>query len=263
MPSLHEVQRRFYAAVMAPEASGDAFRATLAPGIEVYRNNAREGFRKALAADYPVIEQLVGDAYFAYLSWTYARQCPSRSGDLQVFCTGFPPFLTRHFRGTGFEYMADVAAIEQAQMAVLIAQEATPVEAASLASDAGDVTQLTFNAHPAVRLLGSPYPALRIWQAHQAGSDPAPIDLRGGPQFVVIRRRQGQVLLHEIADSTYRFLREIFAGTTLGAAAGVAIESDPEFVVTTEVQRLFAWQLVTHRIHSIDGERHHVPANLS
>ncbi len=50
--------------------------------LDIYRNNLREGFVKALALGFPVIERLVGAEYFHQLAIELLRAHPSRSGNL-------------------------------------------------------------------------------------------------------------------------------------------------------------------------------------
>ena len=69
MSTLLELQRQIEAAVRSP-SSCDAPSWLSAAGLAVYRNNLREGARKALVADYPVIACLVGDLCFRSLAET-------------------------------------------------------------------------------------------------------------------------------------------------------------------------------------------------
>src|SRR3569832_2986714 len=60
MSSLREFQRQFVEALFDGSPDGRS-------GIEIYRNNLHEGFLKALALEFPVIQRLVGEAYFRQL----------------------------------------------------------------------------------------------------------------------------------------------------------------------------------------------------
>src|SRR5437868_9855910 len=81
--SLRDLQLRFVAAlfegqdaVVTPHIEGAAEIA--AARLAVYRNNLREGFLKALAIDYPVVERLVGEDFFRQTARDFQLQHPSR-----------------------------------------------------------------------------------------------------------------------------------------------------------------------------------------
>lgn len=95
MPSLRDIQVRSHRAFI--EGDFDAIDDFLAAGalsrtaqVNVYQNNARETFRKALLAAYPVVAKLVGDDCFAGLAAKYLREHPSMDSDLQHFGDKFP-----------------------------------------------------------------------------------------------------------------------------------------------------------------------------
>lgn len=95
MPRLLEQQRTFHTAIMDSVLPTGLFKSEL--GLAVYRNNWREGMRKALLADYPVVAQLVGDDCFRGLVPRYVSAYPSTSGDLQDFGLEFPRFLAAEY----------------------------------------------------------------------------------------------------------------------------------------------------------------------
>ena len=134
MPSLRDVQLRCRRAFMAGEAA--ALGGLLVPntngsrpGIDVYRNNARETFRLALAASYPTTEKLVGAACFAGLASKYLQAHASSEPDLQAFGERFPEFLGRCYSNSAYSYLPDVARLELATEQVLLEPEAAPLDA--------------------------------------------------------------------------------------------------------------------------------------
>src|SRR5271155_414299 len=70
MPSLRELQRGFAAAALFGDTAAlsglgiEAGGLDAAARIAVYRNNVFGNYRQALAAPYPVVRRLVGDALF-------------------------------------------------------------------------------------------------------------------------------------------------------------------------------------------------------
>src|ERR1700733_12578719 len=91
MPTLRELQRSFAAALH--DGSDAAAFAQVRPGgtdaregIAIYRHRLREVFRRALGAEFPVTERLVGRVYFARLARDFQCAHRSRAGALEGIC---------------------------------------------------------------------------------------------------------------------------------------------------------------------------------
>ncbi len=183
--------------------------------VEVYRNNHREIFRKALAASYPVIERLVGDACFTGLAREYSRINPSRSGDLQRYGQDFPGFLEGTYGDTRFRYLPDVASLEWALEEVRLDPDEAALPVSGLGRfDENDFGNLVFAARRAMRLLQSRYPVFSIWRANQSASDDR-IDLDRGGENVAIARRSHDLQVHRLDRATFCLAAELALGARL------------------------------------------------
>ena len=139
MPSLREVQLGFAAALLdRDDASISAWLADHAlpgrDGLNVYRNNVRETFIGALAASYPVLKRLVGDAYFRQMAMEYRRHYPSSAGNVTHIGESLPAYLETKFAGSNYDYFADVARLEWACQQTVGAPAAAVLDTARLAS---------------------------------------------------------------------------------------------------------------------------------
>jgi hypothetical protein len=251
MLSLHEAQRRFYDAIVTDEPAGllplVADRGFPAPArLAVYRNNAREGFRKALASTYPVVARLVGFDCFRQLAWSYACRYPSRSGNLDDFGRQFTNFLAERFGRTQFAYLSDVASLEWLCQEALLAKEQSPLTIADLAIiEAADYPSVRLSPNPSCKLVRSAYPIFQIWDANQPGSDQSPlIDLGVGGEQVLIRRKGDMTELRALRPSEFLFLQAIFEGHNLGRAVDAALSQDPAFPLQANLTYLFGLGLV-------------------
>lgn len=183
--------------------------------VEVYRNNHREIFRKALAASFPVVERLVGEACFAGLAREYTRRHPSRSGDLQRYGESFPAFLEETYGDTRFRYLPDVAALEWALEEVHLDPDEPPLAVSEFGRfGEDDYGNLVFVARRAVRLLRSRYPVFSIWRANQSGSENR-VDLDRGGEQVAIARRGNDLQVHKLDRPTFRLAAELARGSRL------------------------------------------------
>jgi hypothetical protein len=239
MQSLRKLQTRFFDALLddATTVAG----VLPAQRIDVYRNNFLEGHRKALAATYPVVAALVGDACFRTLAYDYARGFPSRAGGLAQFGGEFSFFLRALYAATEHAYLIDVARFEWAHADALNCADATPLDLQRLAG-AADADELTFTFHPSARLVRSAFPVLAIWQAHQDERD-FQIDLSAGEDRLLIHRPLLDVEVLSLDVAQYAFVEELYHRQPLAHALDHALSLDANFDLTAALALL-----VTHRV---------------
>lgn len=224
MLSLREVQRRTYRAIVLEDNVLPLTRSRAAR-LDVYRNNARETFRKTLSATYPVVQRLVGDACFRGIAAHFMREFPSRAGDLGLFGAELAILLDIYYRDTDFAYLPDVARLEWACAEVETAADSAPFDLLELASvpEEGHAA-LRFALRPCIRLVSSRYPVLRIWHANQA-DDVAPVDLGAGGERVLVARSGKGLRLEALDAGTFAFAQSLADGEPLADAldAGCAV----------------------------------------
>lgn len=183
--------------------------------VEVYRNNYRETYRKALAASFPVIHRLVGESCFAGLSRAYTREHPSRCGDMQHFGTNFAAFLGRTYGDTGFRYLSCVADLEWALEEIHLEPDERPVAIAELQQfSADDYCYLVFRGRRAVRLVKSSFPILTIWKANQPDNNDR-VDLDLGRENVAVVRQGDDLQMHQVDDDTFALASKLARGVCL------------------------------------------------
>jgi len=136
--------------------------------VQVYRNNIFSGLTQALKDVYPVVERLVGEEFFKYCAHGYIVAHPSQSGNLHDFGNQFPEYLKTIEMAQQLVYLADVAALEWVYHVVFHACDALPLDINKLQNVPEEYYMLLrFVPNPANRLIQSPYPVLKIWQANQ------------------------------------------------------------------------------------------------
>lgn len=202
----------------------------------VYRNNVHHSLGRALAARFPVVEQLVGQAFFAALARAFVARKPPRNpvlmhwgGEFAEFLDGFPPVA-------GLPWLGDVARLEFARGQASHAADAAPLSAARLG--AGDPAALCLVLHPSVRVFASRHPVVSIWAAHQPGATPLG-KVSPGPEFALIGRQQDFTVIVEPLDhGTHAVIAALALGMPLGHAAA---EADP----TTALTLLLRHELIT------------------
>jgi len=190
-----------------------------APGVAVYRRNMLANLGGALAATFPVVERLVGGAFFREAARRYVLAHPSRSGDLNEYGEGFAGFLESYPHARSLAYLPDVARLEWACHECYQAADGGALDLAALAAVAAEAyPRIRFSLHPAVRLVRSDHPVEAIWSANQGGRDGTP-DRDAGADFALVRREQGSVRVRAIEEAEWRFLESLGAGATLEQAS--------------------------------------------
>ena len=197
------------------------------PGMAIYRRNLLGNLGNALAATYPVVQRLVGDAFFREAARQYILAHPSRSGDLNDYGVSFAAFLAGYPHAATLAYLPDVARLEWACHESYGAVDAAPFDLASLARvSAQDYPRIRFQLHPSVRLLHSEHPIAAIWEANQSGADGAPRRMEG-EDHVIVHRHQGAVTVAAVEAPLWRLVSTFAHGETLGVAAQVGGEALP------------------------------------
>ncbi|TQM89571.1 DNA-binding domain-containing protein [Roseinatronobacter monicus] len=198
------------AGITAPEPSEVTQR------FKVYRNNVQHSLTRALAARFPVIEQLVGVEFFTAMARVFIAAAPPSDpvmlrwgNNFAGFLDGFPPVAHLPFLG-------DVARLEYARGYACHAADADPVAPDALAG--ADLESLRLALHPSVVLFTSSLSAVQIWQAHQTGATGAP--LSPGPDHALIARQPDfTVIVERVEPDTFAVLSALYNGETLGLAA--------------------------------------------
>jgi len=221
MPSLLEQQRGFAAGLMDP---GPA----TSHGFAVYRGNVFGNWAKALASAYPIVRKIVGGEFFEGLAREYARAHPSTSGDLNEYGERLSEFVATFPHTQDLPYLSDVARMEWLAHRAYYAADAMPFDLTKISDSNPEA--LRPRLAPACALLVSDWPLARIWVVHQddyAGE--VAVDLRGGPDRILVHRPRWRVQVRSLAPGDYRFLESAQRGATLGEALEAAVAADPAF----------------------------------
>jgi hypothetical protein len=218
MSSLAAFQREFVRA-----AVGGRTPLSRRPAFAVYRNTALQGALSALAATYPTIERLLGDAAFAALALRFVRTVRPATPVLSDYGEGFPEWLALQPALADLPYLADVARIDWMCLEAHRAPDAPPLDPVTL-SDVSPESWMKRRAslHPATRISWFRLPAPSIWIAARDGL----LDHGYAPEWraegVLVTRPDRAVQAVCIDAVTHRLLGGIRLGETVGQAACAA-----------------------------------------
>lgn len=193
-------------------------RAPVADGVAVYRSSVLANYRGALAATYPVVARLVGDAFFTEAARRFALAQPSTSGDLGEYGGGFADFLAGYAPAAPLAYLPDVARLEWACHECARAPQAPAFDFAALSRVSADHHgALRLALDPAVRLMASTHPIVAVHEANAPERDGTPSRTQGA-DFVLVRRVDGVPCVERLSAPEWNFLAALGRGETLGQA---------------------------------------------
>ncbi|MGB9992621.1 MNIO family bufferin maturase [Massilia sp. SM-13] len=193
--------------------------------LALYRGNLGASWTKVLAASYPVLQQLVGEEYFAALARAYGRAWPSQSGNLDDFGGHFPEFLDSHAAAAQYPYLPDMARLERAlgRGAAGGGQRLEAAQLQGLAPEALDSMRLRL-AH-GVELFHSCWQVVPVWHAHRPEAELLLPDDPAGASFAAIVRRAGAAWPLPLEAASFAALSALQDGATLGGALGGALDA--------------------------------------
>jgi Putative DNA-binding domain len=262
VPSLREFQTAMRAQLLndSNPVAAAIVAAALAPAdrVSIYRNTSRVALTNALRLNYPAVQQLVGEDFFAAAADIFITSDPPRMAWLDFYGAEFPEFLGEFAPAASLRYLSDVARLERAVSRALHAADCETVTPAQLASiDPAAAGRICFTPHPSIGLLSSDYPVDAIWRAVLASDDAAiaAVDLGAGPVWLVVERNANSLEVTRIDEQRWRFAEALFAGEPLAAALETADSSDaPAW--------LAAHLAAAHFIRFAPAEAAHTPATL-
>jgi uncharacterized protein (UPF0276 family) len=224
-------------AALAPLLKGDPRR------IGIYRGNLHVHWTRALTSAYPVLRQLVGDAFFDALARVYGRAHPALDPDLNRFGGALPDFLAGFTPAANHPYLPDVARLEWCVHEAWFASGVdTPgASFAGLAPDAFEAARAVL--HPSLRLHASPWATVALWRAHQDGGPDFPDALQAQTHALVLRPRF-DVVVEDIGAADYAALACLARGETFGAALDAAFDLDGDFDVAAHLRRWIEGKIV-------------------
>jgi hypothetical protein len=204
-------------------------------GLAVYRNTIAKGCVDALAANFPTVQDIVGEAWFRAAAALFAREVPPTRAALLDYGTDFPAWLQRFPPAADLPYLAGIAQLDRLWTETLFAAEAASLSADAFASlPPAILAEARVVLHPSVRVLGFEAGLPSLWSAARAGR--AELELAESPEGLLLVRSKGRVIHRVVGLADLAFLTACHAGAPLAPAIGLAAEADD----AVDLQSLFA-----------------------
>lgn len=208
--------------------------------LAVYRNNVVGSLVDALADTFPVVQALVGDAFFRAMAAVFVRRSPPRSRILAHYGQEMPAFIEGFEPAHSLPYLADMARLELACVRAFHAADAEPVAEAVVAQALASgerIGELRFGLHPSLSLLRSASAVASLWAAHQGEGGPGSVAIDQAESALVVRRGL-DVLVVRLPAGAAEFIASLQRGETLGTAASEALQATNTFELSAALALL-------------------------
>jgi hypothetical protein len=209
--------------------------------LRVYRHHVAYSLGTALAATFPTVQALVGEAFFRSMAQRFiARTLPTQPV-LSEYGAGFPEFVADYEPASGLPYLGDVARLDWALNVAFHSPIDRRLSVADLAAIAVEqLPSLKVALSKGATLIGSHYPIDRIWNAAQPGAPAEPVDLASGRADLLVLRRPNDAAFIVLETGEAAFVAALIEGNSLEAAAGRALGADASFDLSRGFGRLIA-----------------------
>ncbi|MGB8812639.1 MAG: DNA-binding domain-containing protein [Paracoccaceae bacterium] len=158
---------------------------------DIYRNNVTVGLTDALAANFPVVRDLVGPEFFSAMAREFLRSHPPRLPIMAFYGDEFADWLAAFPPVASLPYLPGVARLEALRRHSIHAADAAPLDASVLAEAPQEqFGELRLQPHPSARWMTDAQPVLAIWNRHNgqpAASEPAGEILLCRPAMTVLQ----------------------------------------------------------------------------
>lgn len=218
----------------------------------VYRNGYLKGCVDALRASYPVVDQLVGEAYFNYMAAAYVDQSPPVYSSFVQYGETFPDYIDAQMAQHQLGYLADCARLDRAWLQAYFAMDSILLSTEDVErwqAQGKDIAQLAVCLSPSVRILGSTFRVATLWSLLKSGKNPADgVMMESGSELQLVwRDARDRVNVRVLNTAERAFLAPLSQGARLGAAAEAALQLDADFPVIDFFSELLDSELLALR----------------
>jgi hypothetical protein len=202
-------------------------------GLRAYRSNAQALADKSLGAVFVRVRQVLGEASFAAMAWSFWRRYPPQSGDLGEWGEALPAFLAE--QDGMAPWLCDLARLEWAAHGTERAAD-SELDAPSLELlGTLEPAQLSLQMRPGLQLLRVLPQAWWWWrgqegregQEGQEGYEPAAADAE--PVAIVLARKVWRAEAQGLQAGAWALMSALLAGADLEQALQQAFAAEAEF----------------------------------
>lgn len=211
----------------------------------VYRNGYLRTTIEALAANFPVVDTMVGNAYFKQLAHAFVSEFPPTTATLTGYGRDFPAFVGSR-SNDDLPYLADVASLDFAWLCSFFSSSGSRIDTSELANLGDDIVEVRLGLNSSVQLVATTWDVFEIWQLHRRDQ---PVDeeisITEVPQHILLWQQEQIVRSRVLSEAEHAFFAAIEHGETLGVAADAAMSIESTFDLGNEFSSMLDAQLLS------------------
>jgi hypothetical protein len=239
-------QADFAAALSQAAGPTPVFMANQSPSAKrfaVYRNTVFSSLIEALQDGFPVVEKLVGEAFFREMARNFVAAHKPKSPVLVFYGAEFGDFIDHSEVAIDLPYLGAVARLEYARRKALHAADQAYLDRQKLLRlSPADLLRQRLCLQASVAVLQSPFPQFDIWYRNAVDSSAA---ITAEAQNVLISRRQDTVVVLPLPVATAKLINLLQAGETIAQATTNVGAAHPEAALD------HALETALHAAHSL------------
>ncbi len=206
----------------------------------IYQNSAIANITNSLILTYPVIEKLVGSAFFSAMCREFIYVTWPKTGNMDDYGVEFPNFIAEFEHAKHLIYLKDVARLEWAFHKSSLANDAIIIDWSALAK-VRDILKLTFILTPSLSLVHSTFPVDKIWHLNQENAssdfDLKLTDEQVDDHFILLFRKQLKTVVLPITVGEFAFLEAFDNQETFEQAIEIASAKQVGFSVDDSLKK--------------------------
>lgn len=267
MPTLRDLQIAFAGHICGQDQPaleavvvGDTIGA--AARLRVHRHHVVESLVAALAATFPTVRAVVGEAFFRTMTRAFIACDLPRQPVLAEYGASFASFVADYEAAASLPYLADLSRLDWALNVAFHTSPGACLAAADLALlPAEEMVDLSLELAAGAAIIQSTYPIDRIWRISQPGASNETVDLGDGRSCLLVLRRADDATFVRLDPAEAALLSAVTSGRTLEDGARVGFQIDGAFNLSTAFARLLALQAFAALQHDRIGRASKGPQN--
>jgi hypothetical protein len=185
--------------------------------LAIYGDGYKLRLIESLAATFPVLAELLGEADFNTLGARYVEAHDSTFASIRFYGDKLADFLANDPEYTGASILAELAGWEWAMAAVFDAADAAPVDTTSVAQVAPvDWFELRFSWSPSVQVLELQWNVPELWKAVTEGTARPDPELNPAAGRWLLWRRDLQIYFRPLAAEEAAIMHASRSGQPFG-----------------------------------------------
>jgi hypothetical protein len=249
MPPLAEIQAHVRHAVVAGDPAGIVPMlmggADPARRLAIHQRNYETSLVNALLGKFPATGWLVGSGFLTQAAREFIRNHPPHAPCIAEYGEDFPRHLETRSHAEGVPYMRALAELEWRIGHAAIAADRPALKVDDIAGQNPEsLCDMALAVQNGVHYLAASWPVDELMKTYLAEKVPDVFQLSPGDFRFEIRGSRGAFQINRLDAGEFAFRDGIRSGRTIGAAAELGLEADPDFAIGPSFLKLITDGLV-------------------